>query len=184
MGAIARVTSIAGAQLHSWQPRLWLAVGIANHLPVYAFGRVRLALWRAGGVAVGAGTSLGGRMRIAGGSRPAGRLHIGIDCFVNDGARFDVSAEIRLEDGVYFGHDVAVLTATHAIGGSERRAGRGSAEPVTVGAGAWIGARATILAGVTIGPGAVVAAGAVVTKSVAPSTMVGGVPAKHIRPLD
>ena len=34
--------------------------------------------------------------------------------------------------------------------------------------------------GVTIGDGAVIAAGAVVTKNVAPYSIVGGIPAKHI----
>jgi carbonic anhydrase/acetyltransferase-like protein (isoleucine patch superfamily) len=45
----------------------------------------------------------------------------------------------------------------------------------------WIGSGAIILDGVTIGRGSVVAAGAVVTKSVPPSSVVGGVPAKVLR---
>jgi acetyltransferase-like isoleucine patch superfamily enzyme len=44
-----------------------------------------------------------------------------------------------------------------------------------------IGTRVTILPGVTIGRGAVVASGAVVTKDVPAYTVVGGVPAVHIR---
>jgi len=52
-----------------------------------------------------------------------------------------------------------------------------------VGDGAWIATRAVVLPGVTIGEGAVVAAGAVVTRSVAPHTMVGGVPARVLRDL-
>lgn len=44
----------------------------------------------------------------------------------------------------------------------------------------WIGARVTVLAGLTIGRGAVVGAGAVVTKSVAPYTIVAGIPARPI----
>lgn len=39
-----------------------------------------------------------------------------------------------------------------------------------------------VLPGVTIGDGAVLAAGAVVTKDVAPYSIVGGVPAKLLRP--
>jgi acetyltransferase-like isoleucine patch superfamily enzyme len=48
---------------------------------------------------------------------------------------------------------------------------------------AWIGANATILQGVTIGENAVVAAGAVVSKNVPANTVVGGIPAKHIKYL-
>ena len=45
---------------------------------------------------------------------------------------------------------------------------------------AWVSSGTILLPGVTIGRGAVVAAGAVVTKSVAPFTIVGGVPAVEI----
>ena len=50
-----------------------------------------------------------------------------------------------------------------------------------IGNDVWIGAGVTILRGVKIGDGAVIAAGAVVTKDVAPYSIVGGVPAKHIK---
>lgn len=45
----------------------------------------------------------------------------------------------------------------------------------------WIGANVTILKGVTIQRGSIIAAGAVVTKSVAPYSIIGGVPAKLIK---
>jgi phosphonate metabolism protein (transferase hexapeptide repeat family) len=53
---------------------------------------------------------------------------------------------------------------------------------VTIGHDVWIGHGATILPGVTIGNGAAIGAGAVVSRDVAPYTIVGGVPAKLIRP--
>ncbi len=53
---------------------------------------------------------------------------------------------------------------------------------IVVGNDVWIGYEAVIMAGVHIGDGAVVAARAVVTKDVPPYTIVGGVPAKAIRP--
>lgn len=45
----------------------------------------------------------------------------------------------------------------------------------------WVGANATILPGVRIGRGAVIAANSVVTKSVPEYTIVGGIPAQHLK---
>jgi len=53
---------------------------------------------------------------------------------------------------------------------------------IVVGHDVWIGFEAVVLAGVTIGDGAIVASRAVVNRDVPPYTIVGGVPAKPIRP--
>lgn len=52
----------------------------------------------------------------------------------------------------------------------------------TIGHDVWIGHAAIIMPGVKVGTGAVIGSGAVVTKDVAPYMIVGGVPAKLIRP--
>ncbi len=52
---------------------------------------------------------------------------------------------------------------------------------ITIERDAWLGTGAVILPDVTIGEGAVVGANSVVTKSVAPYTVVGGVPAHKIK---
>jgi phosphonate metabolism protein (transferase hexapeptide repeat family) len=53
---------------------------------------------------------------------------------------------------------------------------------VTIGHDVWIGHGVVVLAGRTIGTGAVLAAGAIITKDVAPYAIVGGNPARPIRP--
>ncbi|NBM80595.1 antibiotic acetyltransferase [Proteus sp. G2659] len=47
--------------------------------------------------------------------------------------------------------------------------------------GVWIGMRAMIMPGVTIGEGAIVAANSVVSKNVEPYSIVGGIPARHLK---
>ena len=59
---------------------------------------------------------------------------------------------------------------------------RRRAQWVTIGHDVWIGHGAIVLPGRTLGDGAVVAAGAVVTKDVPPYMIVGGNPARPIRP--
>ena len=58
---------------------------------------------------------------------------------------------------------------------------RPPARKTYIGNDVWVGYRAIILQGVKIGDGAIIGAGAVVTKDVEPYSIVGGVPAKHIK---
>ena len=52
---------------------------------------------------------------------------------------------------------------------------------VHIGNDVWIGEKAIVLDGVKVGNGAIIASGAVVVKDVDPYSVVGGVPAKHIK---
>jgi acetyltransferase-like isoleucine patch superfamily enzyme len=180
---LLRVRWVAAEELGGINPKLWITLKVVGFLPVYAFTRLRMRLLRLIGVDIGDATVVCGRVSIAGSRHAERRLIIGADCMINDGARFDTGAPITVGDNVYFGHDVTVLTTTHDIGSHERRCYGLRAEPVTIGAGTWIGTRATVLPGVTIGAGCVVAAGAVVTESVPDDTMVGGVPARVLKKL-
>lgn len=56
-----------------------------------------------------------------------------------------------------------------------------SSKRTFIGHDVWIGEGVVIIDGVKIGTGAIIAAGAVVTKDVNPYSIVGGVPAKHIK---
>lgn len=54
-------------------------------------------------------------------------------------------------------------------------------EQIIVGNDVWIGTKAVILAGVTIGDGAIISAGSLVNEDVMPNSIVGGVPARHLK---
>ena len=73
-----------------------------------------------------------------------------------------------------------VIVSTH-YGFVEKNCMEPQRERPVIGNDVWIGMNATIMRGVKIGDGAIVAAGAVVTKDVAPYSIVGGNPAKHIK---
>jgi maltose O-acetyltransferase len=141
---------------------------------------VRRRVLCAAGATVPASSSFHGGTHF---SRPA-NLRVGEDCFVNRRCYLDLDGVVTLEDGVVIGHGVTIVTSTHEMGPSARRAGAVTPLPVTVRRGAWLGANVTVLPGVTIGAGAVAAAGAVVVDDVTPDTLVAGVPARAIRRLD
>ncbi|MEU8838421.1 DapH/DapD/GlmU-related protein [Streptomyces roseus] len=89
-----------------------------------------------------------------------------------------------LAGGVFVGFRCRLDGARVASGcqiASLARIGRPDAAPVTIGAGAWIGARAVVEPGVHIAPGAVVAAGAHVVTDVPPDVIVVGRPARVLR---
>lgn len=106
---------------------------------------------------------------------------VGQEVFINFGCTFLDQGGITIEDGVFIAPDVKILTEGHP----EEPALRHTlvVKPVHIGRNVWIGAGASILPGVTIGENAIVAAGAVVTRDVEPNMIVGGVPARPIRPI-
>lgn len=85
---------------------------------------------------------------------------------------------LTIGNNVSIAGEVRIYTMQHDIDSPDFEE---MGDPVSIEDYVVIGSRVTILPGVTIGKGAVVASGAVVTKNVAPFTVVGGVPATHIR---
>ncbi|MCU1741496.1 acyltransferase [Pseudomonas sp. 20S_6.2_Bac1] len=146
-----------------------------SFLPPSRFFSFRAALLRLAGVEIHPDAKLCGRGWIYG----RGRLSIGEGTWLSPGVVFHThcDADILLGARCDIGHGVEFIPGSHEIGSSHRRAGTGTALPITVGAGCWLGAKSLVLGGVSIGEGAIVAAGSVVTRDVAPNTMVAGVPA-------
>jgi len=106
---------------------------------------------------------------------------IGKNVFINFDCVFLDLGGITIEDNVLIAPKVSLLSEGHPVDPNLRQ----SLVPghIHIKANAWIGAGATILPGVTIGENSVVAAGAVVSKDVPANTVVGGIPARHIKNL-
>ncbi len=111
------------------------------------------------------------------------RISIGRDTFINYYVFIDNAAVVTIGDRVSFGQGVHIVTGTHEMGTSARRAGLYISAPVVVEDGVWVGACATLMPGVRVGHGALVAAGALVTRDVPPDTLVAGLPAVVVRSL-
>lgn len=108
-------------------------------------------------------------------------IRIGENVFINACCHFQDHGGITIGDGCQIGHNVVFATLNHGICPNDRK--NTYPTPITLGKNVWIGSNATILQGVTIGDNAIVAAGAVVTKDVPANTIVGGIPAKHIKSI-
>lgn len=118
-------------------------------------------------------------------------ISVGDDVFINGNCTFQDSNLITLGDRVIIAPDTKLYCGAHALDATKRFGTRADGtkylitytKPITIGSDVWIGGNVTIIGGVHIGNNVVVAAGAVVTKDVPDNTIVGGVPAKTIRPL-
>ncbi len=108
-------------------------------------------------------------------------IKLGKKVFVNSGCTFMDRGGITLEDGVFIGPNVNIITENHAENPELRH--NVYTKPILIQCNAWIGAAATILPGVIVGQNAIVAAGSVVTKDVPDNSIVGGIPAKVIRKI-
>jgi virginiamycin A acetyltransferase len=107
------------------------------------------------------------------------RLVIGKFCMIASGVEFIMNGANHLTDAVS-------AYPFAAFGGAWAEAMRGKSYPsrgdTVVGNDVWIGYRAALMPGIRIGDGAIIGAYSVVTKDVAPYAIVGGNPAREIRP--
>lgn len=116
-------------------------------------------------------------MRFAGMFSPW-NLCVGKNVQIGRHGFFDARRGIVIGDDVAIGDNVQIWTEEHGVDSPSFAVTGGS---VSIGRCVYFGTSVIVLPGVVVGEGAVVASGAVVTKNVPPWTVVGGVPAKHIR---
>jgi acetyltransferase-like isoleucine patch superfamily enzyme len=109
---------------------------------------------------------------------PGAIIRIGNGTYLNRGTEVVAAAEITIGRDCKIARDVIIMdTDQHALPKSEL-----VAKPIRIEDRVWIGARAIVLKGVTIGHDAVIGAGSVVTRDVPAGAVVGGVPARVLRP--
>lgn len=111
-------------------------------------------------------------------------IYVGENFFANyDCTILDV-APIRIGKHCLLGPKVQIYSVNHPAEPELRRNGAmGIGKPVTLGDDVWVGGGAIICPGVTLGDNVIVAAGAVVTKSFGSNVVLGGNPARVIKPL-
>lgn len=106
-------------------------------------------------------------------------LSMGTLCIVGDEAELYSLGKITIGDRAMISQQAYLCAGTHD---HTDLALPLLTPPITIGADAWICARAFVGPNVTVGPGAIVAACAVAIKDVPPWMIVGGNPAKPLKP--
>ena len=109
-------------------------------------------------------------------------IHFGKNVFVNSACTFMDRGGIYIDDDVFIGPKVNLITINHDINPFNRNTT--ICKPIHIEKRVWIGVAATICPGVRIGENSIVGANAVVTKDVPSNTIVGGNPAKVIKAID
>ncbi len=117
---------------------------------------------------------------------PHSGISIGGDSLIGEYTVIRGQGGVRIGSRVYTSPLVQILAVNHVFDDPTRSfVEQGiTAEGIVIEDDVWIGAGAIVTDGVHVGRGAVIAAGAVVTQDVPPHVVVGGVPARVLRPVD
>jgi len=114
------------------------------------------------------------------------KLSVSNSAVVNN-AYFNLSSGIIcIEDWVFFGNNVSILTGKHDYNlfGKDRQSNsQSSGRDVIIKRGVWVASNATIIGPCIIGENSVIAACSLVIDDVRPYTIVAGIPAKVIKEI-
>ena len=153
--------------------RITADVKLGENVRIYAFVNLY-------GCEIGDESRVGAFVEIQKGAHIGKRVKVSSHSFICEG--------VTVEDDVFIGHGVMFINDKYprasTLDGKPQSEADWGVVPTLIKNGASIGSNATILCGVTVGEGAIVGAGCVVTKDVPPKTIVAGVPAKVVRPVE
>lgn len=146
---------------------------------VFAVGRMRGCFWGLFCKKVGKNFFLMKGCYVMG---PSG-VEIGNNVSVNRFTTISGQGGLKIGSNVMIGPNCNILTSNHGYDDlSKPMMEQGtSMGTIVIDDDVWLGANVVILPNITIGKGAIVGANAVVTKNVEPFSIVGGVPARHIK---
>lgn len=122
------------------------------------------------------------RSYLAWGSKIDKTLKMGAFGYVGPGA--EIPKNVVIGNYTMIGRDMLILGSDHVFdipGTAIIFSGRPISKPCIIGDDVWIGARCILMRGIEVGRGSVIASGSVVTRNVPAYSIVGGVPARHIR---
>lgn len=115
---------------------------------------------------------------------PEGFIHIGKHSSIGQAALLYGSGGLTIGDNVMIAGHSSIIASSHNFSDltcpmSEQGF---NTQGITIKNNVWIGTGARILDGVTIHEGAIIGANAVVTSSIGPGEIVGGIPARPLKP--
>ncbi|MEB3196959.1 MAG: acyltransferase [Candidatus Sericytochromatia bacterium] len=116
---------------------------------------------------------------------PGSRIQVGQNVHIGPWCTISALHGVEIGDDCLIAEGVSIRDHDHAFSpeGTPYRAQGYRLAAVHIGRNVWLGSGVTIVKGVSLGEGSVVAAGAVVTRSYPPGSLIGGVPARLLRPL-
>ena len=205
MTLYARVRDVAAAATHRvWHAMVWAgAVGPQDRVArrYHGFGAGTLMAFPPGDVfgeehiALGSGSLIAAHVSLSVGMAPGQPLppgatspvlRIGDRCSIGRGSHLVAHHSVVVGDDVMTVPHCYITDQNHVYGDPDQPVGLQWPvdEPVSIGAGSWLGAGAVILPGTRLGRNTVVGAGAVVRGDYPDHAVLAGVPAKVVRRYD
>jgi putative colanic acid biosynthesis acetyltransferase WcaF len=155
----------------AWQVT-WYTVSSLLLVHWWCPNRVRVAVLRGFGAAIGPGTLIRHRVRI----HWPWKLSVGANSWIGEGVWILNLEPVTIGDDVCISQDALLCTGSH-----DRKSPTFEFDnaPIAIDDGAWIAVRATVLRGVNIGADAVVGATALVTADISAGAIVFAPSASH-----
>jgi acetyltransferase-like isoleucine patch superfamily enzyme len=137
--------------------------------------RLLRAYLRAKGVVFEGPVWAGTQFRVFG----AGRISLGPRCSIGNFSTITSHGSIQIGSDFLCSSHLVVNSGTHEI-----LTGKPKGTTIRIGANVWAGVRVSIIEDTVVGDNCVIAAGSVLRGEYPPNSLVAGVPAKAIRPID